>query len=75
MTSPAYLAMHPDGTRVYLAPMDGGPIFVLDTMLDPGPTKTRAQIEVAINDNQRAENAARDRERENTNRRNNDRER
>ena len=27
----AYLAMHPDGSRVYLAPVDGSPIFVLDT--------------------------------------------
>jgi DNA-binding beta-propeller fold protein YncE len=31
LSAPAYLAMHPDGTRVYLAPIDGGPIFVLDT--------------------------------------------
>ena len=31
LSAPAYLAMHPDGTRVYLAPTDGGPIFVLDT--------------------------------------------
>jgi DNA-binding beta-propeller fold protein YncE len=28
---PAYMAMHPDGTRVYLAPIDGSPIYVLDT--------------------------------------------
>jgi WD40 repeat protein len=28
---PAYMAMHPDGTRVYLAPMDGEPIRVLNT--------------------------------------------
>jgi DNA-binding beta-propeller fold protein YncE len=27
----AYMAMHPDGTRLYLAPIDGGPIFVLST--------------------------------------------
>lgn len=31
LTAPCYLAMHPDGTRVYLAPIDGSPIFVLDT--------------------------------------------
>ncbi len=31
MSAPAYLAMHPDGSRVYLAPIDGSPIFVLDT--------------------------------------------
>jgi DNA-binding beta-propeller fold protein YncE len=31
LSSPAYLAMHPDGSRVYLAPIDGSPIFVLDT--------------------------------------------
>lgn len=29
--APAYMAMHPDGTRVYLAPMDGTPIRVLNT--------------------------------------------
>lgn len=29
--APAYLAMHPDGTRVYLAPIDGSPIYVMDT--------------------------------------------
>jgi WD40 repeat protein len=28
---PAYMSMHPDGTRVYLAPMDGEPIRVLNT--------------------------------------------
>ena len=27
----AYMAMHPDGTRLYLAPLNGGPIFVLST--------------------------------------------
>jgi DNA-binding beta-propeller fold protein YncE len=27
----AYLAMHPDGSRVYLAPLDGSPVRVLDT--------------------------------------------
>jgi hypothetical protein len=29
--APAYMAMHPDGTRVYLAPIDGEPIRVLNT--------------------------------------------
>ncbi len=27
-----YMAMHPDGTRLYLAPINGGPIFVLSTI-------------------------------------------
>jgi DNA-binding beta-propeller fold protein YncE len=31
MSSPAYLAMHPTGSKVYLAPIDGSPVFVLDT--------------------------------------------
>jgi DNA-binding beta-propeller fold protein YncE len=28
---PAYIAMHPDGTRVYFAPMDGSPVLILNT--------------------------------------------
>lgn len=31
LDAPAYIAMHPDGSRVYLAPVDGTPIHVLDT--------------------------------------------
>jgi DNA-binding beta-propeller fold protein YncE len=31
LDAPAYIAMHPDGSRVYLAPIDGTPIHVLDT--------------------------------------------
>ena len=30
--APTYMAMHPDGTRLYLAPTNGGPIFVLSTI-------------------------------------------
>jgi DNA-binding beta-propeller fold protein YncE len=28
---PTYIAMHPDGTRVYLAPLDGSPVMIVDT--------------------------------------------
>jgi DNA-binding beta-propeller fold protein YncE len=31
MSSPAYLAMHPTGSKLYLAPIDGSPVFVMDT--------------------------------------------
>ncbi len=28
---PSYLAMHPDGTRLYLAPVSGGPVLIVST--------------------------------------------
>jgi DNA-binding beta-propeller fold protein YncE len=28
---PSYMAMHPDGTRIYLAPVSGGPILIVST--------------------------------------------
>jgi DNA-binding beta-propeller fold protein YncE len=29
---PSYIAMHPDGTRLYLAPVSGGPVQILSTI-------------------------------------------
>jgi DNA-binding beta-propeller fold protein YncE len=29
---PSYLALHPDGTRLYLAPVSGGPVIILSTI-------------------------------------------
>jgi DNA-binding beta-propeller fold protein YncE len=31
LNAPCYLAMHPDGSRLYMAPVDGSPVHVLDT--------------------------------------------
>ena len=29
---PSYMAMHPDGTRLYLAPVSGGPVLIVSTI-------------------------------------------
>jgi DNA-binding beta-propeller fold protein YncE len=29
---PSYIALHPDGTRLYLAPVSGGPVLILSTI-------------------------------------------
>jgi hypothetical protein len=29
---PSYIALHPDGTRLYLAPVSGGPVIILSTI-------------------------------------------
>jgi len=30
--SPSYIALHPDGTRLYLAPVSGGPVLIVSTI-------------------------------------------
>jgi hypothetical protein len=37
--SPSYIALHPDGTRLYLAPVSGGPVLIVSTI-----TKTVSNV-------------------------------